>query len=165
MDAGSEHELRWLKVEIDPRIFHARSLSLPEPHSQVGFIWRLVFAEAYVAVDAEYGMLHVAIRIFGCINKLDNFELKQKILPMDKFEKVILDITNVGFLDSGFIGLISELNHRNPGAAQKIKIVNPNQSIIEIFNLTMLDLLCEISIDEAVEPVNIDINKGDGNDV
>jgi anti-anti-sigma regulatory factor len=79
------------------------------------------------------------ITISGSIEKLDNFELRREFLPQDRYLKIIVDLTNVVFLDSGFVNLIMEVRRLDGEAGSRVSLLNPNQNIAEIFSLLSLD--------------------------
>jgi anti-anti-sigma factor len=84
------------------------------------------------------------ITISGSIDKLDNYELKREFLPLNRFSKIIVDLTEVVFLDSGFVNLMLELRKMDSGMASRIRLVNPNGNIAEIFRLLSLESFFEI---------------------
>ena len=84
------------------------------------------------------------ISISGSIDKLDNFELRREFLPLNRFSKICVDLTDVVFLDSGFVNLMTELRRMDDEEVSRIVLVNPNENISELFRMLALEETVEI---------------------
>jgi len=71
------------------------------------------------------------------------------------FSEVLFDLSEVQFAGSTLINLLVSLRNRYPGDYQKIKIINPNRMIRELFRITRISdsyaVFCE---EEAVSAVS-----------
>jgi len=66
---------------------------------------------------------------------------------IDQREKpyIVLDLTGVALLSSVILGKLTKLNERIVEAGGRLTIANPGPSILQVFRVTRLDTILEIS--------------------
>lgn len=76
-------------------------------------------------------------------------EVKSDLKPLlaQKGEKMILDFTNIDFIDSSGIGCVISLIKTAKNAGSEIKLCNLSKEVMDIFELLHLQLIIEIEKD------------------
>jgi anti-anti-sigma factor len=75
----------------------------------------------------------------GSINKVDIPELRKAISQSSPSAVLLLDLSGVDFINSGFIGLLLELRKSMPNGFKEIRIQNPAGMVRDVLYLTGLD--------------------------
>jgi anti-sigma B factor antagonist len=78
-----------------------------------------------------------------------------KLLAEQEVECVVLDLENINYMDSTGLGEVVGYLSRFQDSGKRLKLVNPNQTIMKLMRLTGLDEIFKIyaSEEEALEDV------------
>jgi anti-sigma B factor antagonist len=71
-----------------------------------------------------------------------------KLLDDPKIEGVILDLENINYIDSTGLGELVGYLSRFQDSGKRLKLVNPNQTIVKLLQLTRLDRIFNIYTSE-----------------
>jgi anti-sigma B factor antagonist len=76
-----------------------------------------------------------------------------KLLTDQTVEGVILDLENINYMDSTGLGELVGYLSRFQDSGKRLKLVNPNQTVIKLLQLTRLDLVFKVypSEEKALE--------------
>lgn len=76
-----------------------------------------------------------------------------KLLTDQAVEGVILDLENINYMDSTGLGELVGYLSRFQDSGKRLKLVNPNQTVIKLLQLTRLDLVFKVypSEEKALE--------------
>jgi anti-sigma B factor antagonist len=76
-----------------------------------------------------------------------------KLLNDGSVEGVILDLENINYMDSTGLGELVGYLSRFQDSGKRLKLVNPNQTVIKLLQLTRLDLVFKVysSEEKALE--------------
>ncbi len=91
-------------------------------------------AKMKISVKTEHD--RKTIKITDSVNTLDVPKLKQALSDAARFSRVTLDLTETAFICTGFINLLVDLKNKVPGAHERIRLLNPNNLILELLDLT-----------------------------
>ena len=89
----------------------------------------------------------VIIEVTGDIDLHRSSKFQKKILSVlvDKPEKIVLDLSDVPYMDSsGVASMVKMLSHANDGG-MKLKIANPSEKVRSIMEITNLDSVFDLS--------------------
>jgi anti-sigma B factor antagonist len=90
-------------------------------------------------LDVEKTEAETTVRCTGRITSGTSEQLKSTVRPLiPDTKRVVLDLTNVSFLDSSGLGTIVGLWVTAKQAKHELKIVNANQRIIDLFLMSNL---------------------------
>lgn len=74
------------------------------------------------------------------------FEIKEEIKErLDQGSGIVLDFKNVNYIDSTGLGLLVSIHKKAVIDKKDLKLINVNEEIERIFNMTMLDTLLSIN--------------------
>jgi anti-anti-sigma regulatory factor len=79
------------------------------------------------------------LEIEGDINKLDLKQLQMQLELCGHAKSIELDLTAVIFAGSDFLNFLVNLRRRRPEIAARLEIINPNDVISELLEMTQLD--------------------------
>ena len=71
-----------------------------------------------------------------------------KLLTDQAVEGVILDLENINYMDSTGVGELVGYLSRFQDSGKRLKLVNPNQTVIKLLQLTRLDLVFKVYTSE-----------------
>ncbi len=71
-----------------------------------------------------------------------------KLLTDQAVEGVILDLENINYMDSTGLGELVGYLSRFQDSGKRLKLVNPNQTVIKLLQLTRLDLVFKVYTSE-----------------
>jgi anti-sigma B factor antagonist len=76
-----------------------------------------------------------------------------KLLTDQAVEGVVLDLENINYMDSTGLGELVGYLSRFQDSGKRLKLVNPNQTILKLLQLTRLDLVFKVypSEEKALE--------------
>ena len=97
-----------------------------------------------MSISSEVNDSTKIIRISGAIKKSDFLELKREFNDSEDYEKILVDLSATELVTSSFINLLIELKMRDPQAVNRIKLLNPNNIILEVLYRTRIDKIFEI---------------------
>lgn len=111
-------------------------------------------------IDIEERIDYVVMHLEGDYNNVeDNNKLLDSIKNLAKTNKinVIIDLTNVVYLDSRSLGVLLSGNSLLKKKSGKLVLFGANDYIVNLFNITRLDLafgICKTE-EEAIEVIAI----------
>ena len=71
-----------------------------------------------------------------------------KLLSDDKVEGVVLDLENINYMDSTGLGELVGYLSRFQDSGKRLRLVNPNDTIVKLLQLTRLDQVFKIYTSE-----------------
>jgi len=85
-----------------------------------------------------------SIRIVKPGSEIGLAEIEKEILESLSASEILLDLSDMDYINSAFIGLLLRIKNERPTAYRKIKLVNPNEIVGEILSMTQVDRIFEI---------------------
>jgi anti-anti-sigma regulatory factor len=78
------------------------------------------------------------------VNRLDIDELRKNIIEANSIKTIHLDLSKVDFVDWSFINLMIEIKIKFPDIYRKIKIINPNDFVIDVLKMMFVDMINDV---------------------
>ena len=98
-----------------------------------------VSRSAQLSFDTATEPAQSVVRCTGRITSATSESLKSTVKPLfSRGKTVVLDLTNVDYLDSSGLGTIVGLYVSAKAANSQLKLINLNQRLKELFSLTRL---------------------------
>jgi anti-sigma B factor antagonist len=95
-------------------------------------------------LDVEKTALETTVRCTGRITSTTAESLKTTVRPLiPGTKRIVMDLTNVGFLDSSGLGTIVGLWVTAKKGSCELKLVKANQKIIDLFLMSNLASILE----------------------
>jgi len=82
------------------------------------------------------------IKVFGEINLFELQKVEDALTDVYDFEQIHIDMTKVSYTNSSFLNIIIMIKDKHP--EKTIKILNPNELVMELLNITGVENLVEI---------------------
>jgi anti-sigma B factor antagonist len=99
----------------------------------------------------------VIMKIEGEVDLYSSPEVREPLLRLidDKTPIIIVNMENVEYIDSSGIATLVESLQKIGEYAGKLKLLNPNENVRDVFELSNLDKVFEIhdSIEEALQTI------------
>ena len=71
-------------------------------------------------------------------------EIEKEILECERVREILLDLSNLDYINSSLIGLLLKIRNSMPALFNKIRLVNPNVIVSEMLRMAQLDQFLEI---------------------
>jgi len=91
----------------------------------------------------------IAIKIHGELSRLDIPVVRRAISDFRGLPKIILDLSELSFLESSFAGALFEIRGSDPELAGRMEIVHPNDTVAETMHIMKLDSIYPVNPKEA----------------
>ena len=89
-------------------------------------------------------MVHGTLKIIKPESELNLLEIEKEIRGSSAVSEILLDLSGLDYINSAFIGLLLRIKNSDPSLFGKIRLVNPNEVVSQMLNITQLDQVLEI---------------------
>jgi len=93
------------------------------------------------------------VRIEGQFNRLDRLALIAELKNFEQYDKFFIDLTDTSFLTTHFFNILADIRSRYPEDYKKIIILNPNEMLQEIFEITHLNRVYKLEY--VMDPITL----------